>query len=140
MINKVTLLGRIGNLDTKALQDGTLVANFSLATNENWTGKDGQKNQNTTWHKCVAFGKVADIISHYVRKGELLHVEGKLTNRSWDDKEGGKHQVTEIKVMEVVLMPNPNKKAEVEKDEVQNKKVQNNEVQNNETTSSDIPF
>ena len=75
---------------------GRAVASFSLATSERWTGQDGQKNESTTWHNIVAWGKQAEIIKEYLTKGREVYIEGRIDNRSYDDKEGNKRYTTEI--------------------------------------------
>jgi single-strand DNA-binding protein len=108
-INKVTLLGNLGRApEVRATNGGTTVAQFSLATVNRF--KDGQGNwqEATEWHNCVAFGKLAEIIRDYVDKGSKLYLEGRLQTRSWDDKEtGAKKYRTEIVVAEVTLLGSP---------------------------------
>lgn len=98
-MNRVTLLGRLGNdPDVRYVQDGTAVANFSLATSEKWKDKKGDLQEKTEWHKCVAWGKQGENIGKYFSKGSEILVEGSLQTRSWEDKEGNKRYTTEVKV------------------------------------------
>ena len=98
-MNRVTLLGRLGNdPDVRSTQDGTTVANFSLATSEKWTDTNGEKQEKTEWDRCVAWGKQGENIGKYFNKGSEILVEGMLQTRSWEDKEGNKRYTTEIKV------------------------------------------
>jgi len=96
-INKVTLVGNVGDAP-KVNSNGEAVnfAQFSLATNESYTDKDGKAIKRTEWHRVVAFNKSAEIIKTYVKKGDPLYVEGKLRTNNWEDKEGVKHASTEI--------------------------------------------
>ena len=95
-VNKVVIVGNLGNdPERKDVKDASLTT-FSLATSETWT-KDGEKNEKTEWHRCVAWRKVADIIGEHARKGDKLYVEGKLQTRSYD-KDGQTHYSTEIVV------------------------------------------
>lgn len=97
MINKVTLIGRVGKVpEIKVFDNGTKAASFSLATTEKYTDKSGEKKELTEWHNVVIYGKIADVVEQYVKKGNLLYVEGKLKTRSWDDKDGNKKYITEI--------------------------------------------
>ena len=85
------------------ITDGSF-ARFSLATNESYTNKDGEKVKETQWHNLVAWGKQADIIEKYLSKGKEIAIEGKLTSRSYEDKEGAKKYVTEIVVNELLML------------------------------------
>ena len=97
MINKVILVGHLGkDPDSKYLPDSTPVANFTVATDENYKNKSGEKVQKTEWHKIVAFGKLAEICTQYLTKGKLVYIEGRIQTRAWDDKEGVKKYTTEI--------------------------------------------
>jgi single-strand DNA-binding protein len=96
-LNKVMLIGRIGR-DPKIqyTQGGTAIANFSIATNEEWTDKKtGEKTEKTEWHRIVAFGKLGEICSEYLSKGRQVYVEGRIQTRSWEH-EGIKRNTTEI--------------------------------------------
>lgn len=105
-MNKCFLLGNVGkDPEIKATTNGTIVANFSLATADRARGADGQWNEITIWHNCVAFQKTAEIVRDYVKKGSQVLVEGKINNRSWEDKETGKKNYrTEIVVNELTLL------------------------------------
>lgn len=105
MRNKVTLIGNIGqNPEVKELTGGKKVAKFSLATNETYKNKAGEKITDTQWHNLTAWGKTAEIIEKYVKKGSEIAIEGKLLNRNYTDKEGVKRYVTEILVNELVML------------------------------------
>lgn len=96
-VNKVILLGRLGqDPEVKYTPSGQTVCNFSLATSESWTDKNGQKQEKTEWHRVVVWGKLADLCNQYLNKGRQVFVEGKLQTRSWDDKSGNKRYTTEI--------------------------------------------
>ena len=96
-VNKVILLGNVGkDPEVRYLENGTAVANFSLATTENFKNKNGERVSNTEWHNIVAWRGLAEIAEKYVKKGSQLFIEGKITSRSWDDKEGNKRYTTEV--------------------------------------------
>lgn len=96
-VNKVIVLGRLGqNPELKYTPSGVAVCNFSLATSENWTDKNGQKQERTEWHRVVVWGKLAELCNQYLSKGRQAYVEGSLQTRSWDDKNGNKRYTTEI--------------------------------------------
>jgi len=93
-VNKVIIVGNLGNdPEVKAVGQST-VANFSLATSESYT-KDGQKQEKTEWHKIVAWGKLAELAGQYLKKGRQVYVEGKLQTREYE-KDGQKRYSTEI--------------------------------------------
>jgi single-strand DNA-binding protein len=103
--NKVQLIGNLGNApEVKNTESGKKLARFSMATNETYRGRTGEKITETTWHNVVAWGKVADIAEKFLTKGKEVAIEGKLINRSYTDKDGIKRYVTEIQVNEVLLI------------------------------------
>ena len=98
-LNKVLLIGRLGqDPEIRHTQDGRAVATFSIATNEGWRDKEGNQQERTDWHNCVAFGATAEkYIEPYVKKGTLVSIEGTLQTRDWEDKEtGAKRYKTEV--------------------------------------------
>ena len=103
--NKVQLIGNLGqNPEVKELNGGKKVAKFSLATNETYRNKAGEKVTDTQWHNLVAWGKTADVIEKYLKKGSEVAIEGKLLNRNYTDKEGVKRYVTEIQVSDLLML------------------------------------
>jgi single-strand DNA-binding protein len=109
-VNKVILLGNLRkDAEVKALQSGTAVANFSLATTERYKDTRGEWQDKTEWHNVVAYGRAAEIVRDYTAKGSKLYIEGKLSTRSWEDKDTGKTIYrTEIVVIDVGLLSNKN--------------------------------
>lgn len=104
-VNKAILIGNLGkDPDLQYTPSGTAVAKFTLATNERWTGQDGQKNERTVWHNIVAWGKQAEVIKEYLTKGKQVYIEGRIDNRSYDDKEGNKRYVSEIVAQRVQFL------------------------------------
>ena len=98
-VNKVILVGNLGaDPEMRYTPGGMAVANFKLATSENFKGKEGNKQTKTEWHKVVAFGKLAEICGEYLSKGKQVYIEGKIQTRSWEDKDGNKKYTTEIVV------------------------------------------
>lgn len=97
MINKVILVGRVGkDPEVRHLDNNSVVASFTLATNESYKNKSGEKVTNTEWHNIVVWRSLAEIAGRYVKKGTMLYVEGKIRTRSWNDKDGNKRYTTEI--------------------------------------------
>ncbi|HYM62495.1 MAG TPA: single-stranded DNA-binding protein, partial [Thermoanaerobaculia bacterium] len=97
-INKVILIGRLGkDPEVRSVPSGTTVAKFSLATDERFTDRNGEKQERTEWHNIVAWGKLADICGQYLRKGKQVYIEGSIRTDSWEDKESGQKKYrTEI--------------------------------------------
>lgn len=97
MINKVILVGRVGkDPEVRHLDNNSVVASFTLATNESYKNKSGEKVTNTEWHNIVVWRSLAEIAGRYIKKGTMLYVEGKIRTRSWNDKDGNKRYTTEI--------------------------------------------
>ena len=98
MINKVILVGRLGkDPEIRSTPNGNNVAKFTIATDERYTDKNGEKQERTEWHNITAWGKLAEICGQYLRKGKLVYIEGSIRTDSWDDKESGqKRYRTEI--------------------------------------------
>lgn len=85
-INKVILVGHLGrDPEVRYTADGRAVANFNIATSDEWTDKDtGEKKQRTEWHRIVAWGRLGEICGEYLSKGRQVYVEGKIQTRSWE--------------------------------------------------------
>jgi len=97
-VNKVILVGRLGkDPEIRSTPNGNSVAKFSLATDDRYTDKSGEKQERTEWHNIVAWGKLAEICGQYLRKGKLIYIEGSIRTDTWDDKETGQKKYrTEI--------------------------------------------
>jgi single-strand DNA-binding protein len=96
-INKVILIGNLGrDPELRYTQGGQAVANFTLATNERFSTKDGDKQERTEWHRIVAWGRTGELCAQYLSKGRSVYLEGRLQTREWEDKEGQKRRTTEI--------------------------------------------
>ena len=89
-VNKVILVGRLGrDPETRYTGAGQAVCNFSLATDETFKDRNGERQKRTEWHKIVVWGKQAEIAQQYLKKGSLVFVEGRIQSRQWDDKKDG---------------------------------------------------
>ena len=97
-VNKVILIGRLGkDPDVRYTQSGTAVANFNIATSEEWKDKNtGQKQSKTEWHRIVAWRKLAELCSEYLQKGSEVYVEGSLQTKEWETNDGQKRRTTEV--------------------------------------------
>lgn len=104
-VNKAILLGHLGgDPELRYLPDGSPVANFSLATHETWKDKSGEKQERTEWHRCQAWGQLAEIAGEYLKKGAPVYLEGKIRTRKWQDKEGRDRYTTEIVVERLQML------------------------------------
>lgn len=107
-VNKVLLIGRLGsNPELRYTPAGAAVATFNVATNENWTDKNGQKQERTEWHRVVVWGKLAQLCGEYLSKGRQCYLEGRLQTRQWQDKEGQTKYTTEVVAQTVQFLGGP---------------------------------
>ena len=97
-VTKVILVGRLGkDPEIRSTPGGTTVAKFTIATDERFTDRSGEKQERTEWHNIVAWSKLAEICGQYLRKGKLVYIEGSIRTDSWEDKESGQKKYrTEI--------------------------------------------
>ncbi len=96
-LNKVMLIGRLGrDPEVKYTQSGTPVTTFSLATDERWNDKSGEKQERTEWHNVVCWSKLAELAGKYLAKGREVYVEGRLQTRKWEDNQGNERRAVEI--------------------------------------------
>jgi single-strand DNA-binding protein len=96
-VNKVILVGRLGrDPELKYTPSGAPVAKFSLATDESFKDKTGEKQERTEWHNIVAWNKLAEICGEYLTKGKLVFIEGSIRSRQWQDQSGNKRTSYEI--------------------------------------------
>ena len=104
-LNKVMLIGNLGrDPELRYTQNGQAVANFTLATNENWTNKSGEREERTEWHRIVVWGRQAEVARDYLAKGRQIFVEGRIQTREWEDKEGQKRYTTEVVANQFVML------------------------------------
>ncbi|MFN2238847.1 MAG: single-stranded DNA-binding protein [Thermoanaerobaculia bacterium] len=105
-INKVILIGRLGrDPEVRSTPSGATVAKFSIATDEKFTDRSGERQERTEWHNIVAWAKLAEICGQYLKKGKLVYIEGSLRTDSWDDKETGvKKYRTEIVARDMQML------------------------------------
>lgn len=105
MFNQVTLIGRLGqDPDLRYLADGTPVLTISVATDESYTDREGNKVERTEWHRVVVFQRRAEACAAYLRKGSLVHIVGRLSTRKWQDSSGEDRYITEIRASKVQFL------------------------------------
>ena len=107
-VNKVLLIGNLGrDPEVRYLPSGNPVANFSIATSENYTDRNGTKQERTDWHNIVVYGKQAELCGQYLKKGRQVFVEGRISYRNYEAKDGsGKRYRTEIVARQLRLLGN----------------------------------
>jgi single-strand DNA-binding protein len=109
--NKVSLIGRLGaQPEVVKFDSGSMLARFSLATNEGYKTKEGEWKEMTQWHNITAWGKTAELVGKLLNKGSEVVVEGKIVNNSYETKEGEKRYGTNIEISEFLLIGAKNEK------------------------------
>lgn len=104
-VNKVILIGRLGrDPELRHTKGGTAVANMSIATDDSFTDKEGNRQKTTEWHRIVMWDKTAENCVKYLNKGSQVYVEGKLQTRKWEDKDGQERTTTEIVARNVTFL------------------------------------
>jgi len=141
-VNKVILLGNLGkDPEVRHLDNGKAVANFSIATNESYKNKQGEKVTNTEWHNVVLWSPLAEIAEKYMKKGDQVYIEGKITTRSWDDQDGNKRYTTEVVGRELTLLSgNGPEKSSGGGETIAPEKPKESPVSNISQEEDDLPF
>ena len=122
-VNKIFLLGNVGKEpEVKVFDNGDMKTTFTLATSDQWTDKQGKKQESTEWHTCVTYRQLAKIASDYVKKGSKVFVEGRIKTNSWE-KDGVKKYQTTVEVLKLLVLDK-----------------RDNSVVAESTVDSDIPF
>lgn len=113
-MNRAILIGRLGrDPDMRHTQDGTAVANVSLATSESWRDKNtGEKREKTEWHRVVLWGKLAEVAEKWVHKGDQIMIEGKIETRKWQDQSGQDKYTTEIRAERMEMLGSANNRGD----------------------------
>lgn len=102
-VNKVILVGRLGrDPETRYTSSGQAVCNFTLATDESFKDRTGERQKRTEWHRIVLWSKLAEIAQQYLKKGMLVYVEGRIQTRQWDDKNTGQKR-TSVEIVGSVM-------------------------------------
>jgi len=104
-VNKVILIGNVGgDPELRYTPGGTAVTNFNIATNESWTDKSGNQQEQTEWHRIVVWGRLAEICNQYLHKGSKVYIEGKLQTRGWEGQDGQKRYTTEVVARDMQML------------------------------------
>ena len=111
-VNKVILLGNLGgDPEVRALPNGVKVANINIATSEAYTGKDGQRVEQTEWHRVELWDNLANIAEQYLKKGNQVYIEGKIRSEEWQDKSGATVRGYRIRATNMNLIGGRNERA-----------------------------
>lgn len=104
-LNNCMFIGNVGKIETRYMTNGEAVTNISLAVNETWKSKDGEKHERVEWVRCVIYRKLAEVAEKWVKKGDPLYISGKLQTKKWQDKDtGADRYTTEIIVNEMQML------------------------------------
>lgn len=104
-VNKAIILGNLGaDPEVRHTQSGKAIANLRVATSESWKGQDGSKQEKTTWHRAVCFGRTAEVAGQYLSKGSKVYIEGRMEHGSYTDKEGNEKPTFEIVVQSLQML------------------------------------
>ena len=105
MLNKVILIGRLGQEPTiRHMPNGEAVCNFSVATSEKYTDKNGQRQEATEWHNVTMYRKLAEIAGQYLKQGSQVYIEGKIKSRKYTDKNGVERTAYDIIANELKML------------------------------------
>ena len=139
-VNKVILVGRLGrDPETRYTSSGQAVCNFTLATDEVFRDRSGERQKRTEWHRVVLWSKLAEIAQQYLRKGSLVYLEGRIQTRQWDDRDGNKRTTVEI-VANIMRMLGPRAEAAAAGAEAEPPVVAEEPAPAPEISDEDIPF
>ena len=104
-VNKAIIVGNLGNdPEVRTTPNGARVATLSVATNRRWASRTGEMQEETQWHRIIAWSKLAEIVEQYLKKGDRVYVEGRIQYRQWEDQSGQKRYMTEIVANDMVML------------------------------------
>ena len=113
-LNKAQLIGNLtADPELRYTPQGTPVCNFSVATNRTWKNSSGEVQDEATFHRIIAWSKLAEICAQILSKGRKVYVGGRIANRNWEDKEGQKHYVTEIVADDLIVLDSKKRETRV---------------------------
>jgi single-strand DNA-binding protein len=143
-VNKVILVGRLGrDPEVRSTNNGTAVCNFTIATDETYKDRSGERQKKTEWHNIVVWGpSVENFVQPHLHKGDLVYIEGKLQTRSWEDKKnGGMRYTTEVNVADIKSLTSKSENSSTPASNRKSKpKAQRIEQSEEASIDDDIPF
>ncbi|GAA4447523.1 hypothetical protein GCM10023091_42570 [Ravibacter arvi] len=108
-VNKVILIGNLGaDPEVRHLPSGSMVANFNIATSESYTNKNGERIEQTEWHRIELWDRLAQIAEQHLKKGNQVYIEGRLRTENWTDKDGNPRSRVAIRGDSMTLLGKPN--------------------------------
>ncbi len=138
-VNKVILVGNLGkDPQVRYLDSGVAVANFSLATTENYKNKEGERVSQTEWHNVVLWRGLAEVAEKYIKKGSSVYIEGRIRTRKWEDKEGVTRYSTEILGDNMTMLGGKTTSEDLAEGAIVSKDVSADQNQSSE--KDDLPF
>ena len=142
MVNRVILIGNLGkDPEVRRLENGAVVAKFSVATSENYKDKSGEWQSQTEWHDVVCWRNLAERAEQSLKKGTQVYVEGKLTHRTWKDQDGNNRRTTEIVSNYFRMVSGRSSEVRVGEDGIAlNQSLQNEKKKKVEGVDDDLPF
>lgn len=133
-VNRVILIGNLGREpEIRSFEGGVKKASFPLATTETYRNREGERTEHTEWHNLILWRGLAEIAEKYLHKGSSIYVEGRIRSRSWDDPNGQKKYITEVEVLNMVMLGG-------KRDEGNGASAQAPEVESGEVSEDDLPF
>ena len=145
-VNKAILIGNLGkDPEVRHLENGTAVANFSMATSESYKDRNsGERKTVTEWHNIVLWRGLAEIAEKYLKKGDQVYIEGKLRTRSWEDKDGNTRYTTEVVGDNMTMLGSRGSSAEKDTEVVGSADAEtapaNEEAISSDEETDDLPF
>ena len=145
-LNKVLLIGNVGGEpEIRTLPSGSKVANFSLATSESYTDRNGQKQTQTEWHRIETWDGLANVVEQYVKKGDSLYIEGKIRTEKWTDQNGQEKSGVRIRTLSLQMLGKPSDKREAYQKPMTGTSGNNGtntstSTYQTETSEDDLPF
>lgn len=104
-LNKAMIIGNLGaDPEIRSTPSGTRVATLSVATSRRWTGRGGEQQEKTEWHRVVCWDRLAEICERYLNKGDRVYVEGRIEYRQWEGQDGQTRYTTEIRAFQLIML------------------------------------
>jgi len=140
-VNKAILIGRLGaDPEIRYTPKGTAVTNLRIATTYRFTNTEGQSEDQTEWHRIVAFGKLAEICGKYLAKGKQVYFEGRIQTREWEDRDGNRRWTTEIVAQQMIMLGSPRDAQQVNEQPLDEPPTVNDDLARDVPKEDDIPF
>ena len=138
-VNKAILIGNLGkDPEIRHLDNGVAVANFSIATTESYTNKQGERVNQTEWHNVVLWRGLAEIAEKYLKKGNSVYIEGKIVTRKWEDKDSNTRYSTDIVADKMTMLGSKQESASIS--QPKNNEETNSLNSSEQLNNDDLPF